>query len=399
MSLVDRFRDKIKSALGKINQPKEVVEKRIDEIPVPPVQPKKEELVLTVTNGTILRIALLVIIVVIGSRLISNIVDVLLLVLISIIIAAAVQPTIDKFEAKGWPRVVTALIVFIIGLGILSLMLIKLIPIVAEQILDLSKNVTNIVDKLINEGPQTLPLIGPSLQQMFGNVDPATLSKELQEPLQELGKSMLSFTTNAVGAAGRFAIGLFDFVAILVISFYMVIRGSNIDRFIKLITPQQFRPRTLKITNTILVRMGAWLRAQLLVMLFAFILSWIGFAAIGLRYSLFLALLAGIFSIIPVVGWITAGILATLLAITQSAWIVFGAIIIVIIVHFAEAYIFIPLVTERAVGLSPVAVIISLLFGAKLAGLLGILLAVPVATALTVLFEELNNGGSKDKSR
>ena len=359
----------------------------LDEIPPEdapaPLTHAPQEVMLDIKSATVVRIAILVLLGVMAFR----VVGVLLLVLTSLIIASALMPIVDRLATHRWPRSLSALLLYVVGLGVLTTLVASVIPLVAEQVLDLARNTQKIVTSLIREGPQSLPFIGPYVAKLFGGSDPALLARDLQQPLQDLGKSLLGFTTDAVGAVGKLTAGLFDFIAVIIISFYLLVRRSLLEGVVHAVTPLQFRRNVLERHRVIVSRMGSWMRAQLLVMLFAFILSWIGFSIVGLEYSLFLSLLAGIFSIVPVVGWITAGILAALLGLTQSVWVFIGVIVVIFIVHFFEAYIFIPLVTERAVGLSPVAVLIALLLGAKLAGFLGVLLAVPIATAVMLLLE------------
>lgn len=384
--LIERLRKSLRTLTLNTLRPEHV--RRPDPIPPLPHSAAATEMVLTIRSGTVVRVALLVLIVVTGFRLLGSLVDVLLLILFALIIAAALMPAIDWFQMHRWPRSVSTLVLYFLGVGLLVLLLILIIPLLAEQVLDLARNIQGIVDKLLREGPQTLPFIGPSLSRFFSSANPETLAQDLRQPLQELGTSLLSFTSNIFTGIGKVTAGLFDLVAVVIISFYMLVRRTLFGGFIKMVTPVAYQPSVLAQHQRIVERMGAWLRAQLLVMILAFLLSWAGFTIIGLKYGLFLSILAGIFAVIPVVGWISAGVLAAVIALTQSFWILVGVVIVVMVVHFAESYVFIPLVTERAVGLSPVAVIIALLVGAKLAGLLGVLLAVPIAAALALLLEE-----------
>lgn len=355
---------------------------------VPVTDRTEPETVFAIRSGTVVRVALIVLVVVVGFQLAAQVADALLLIVVALIIAAAAIPPVDALVRRGWPRTAATSLLFVIGIGVVTAIVVMLVPVLADELIDLAQNTRSLVEALVREGPQTLPVIGPSLARFTQNIDPEVLASELQQPLQELGKSLLSLTAGAAGAAGKLAIALFDLVGVVVISFYMVLRRSMLEGLTARLTPRGYRARALRLHGRILTRMGAWLRAQLLVMFFAFILSWIGFEIIGLKYALALSILAGVFSIVPVVGWFSAGILAALIALTQSVWVFLGALIVILVVHFFEAYIFIPLVTERAVGLSPVSVLIVLLLGAKLAGLLGVLLAVPITTAFAVLFED-----------
>lgn len=108
-----------------------------------------------------------------------------------------------------------------------------------------------------------------------------------------------------------------------------------------------------------------------------------------MKYAFLVAVIVGILEVVPYVGPIIAGGLATLLALSQSAILGLWTLIFFFVAQQVEGHILVPLLIKRLVGLNPVAVILALLVGAKLGGILGVLLAVPIAAVVDEFFDDL----------
>jgi predicted PurR-regulated permease PerM len=136
-------------------------------------------------------------------------------------------------------------------------------------------------------------------------------------------------------------------------------------------------------------KIGRWLRGQLLLSLIIFLMTYAGLTILGVRYALVLALFAGVTELIPYIGPFIGLVPALFIALTQSPIVALGVLVLYIIIQQLENYVIVPKVMQRAVGLNPIVIIVAMLVGAKMAGILGIILAVPVATALSVAVGDL----------
>jgi len=126
------------------------------------------------------------------------------------------------------------------------------------------------------------------------------------------------------------------------------------------------------------------------VLMFAiFILTFLGLTVLGVPYALSLAIIAGLLEIIPYIGPMLSAIPAIIIAFTVSPLTGFLVLVLYVLIQQFENHIIVPQVMRRAVGLHPVAVILALLIGFKLGGVLGAILAVPVATAISVFVGDL----------
>jgi len=124
-------------------------------------------------------------------------------------------------------------------------------------------------------------------------------------------------------------------------------------------------------------------------MLIVGLLVFIGLSVLGIKYALVLAVIAALFEIVPFIGPILAASPAVILAFFQSSFLALLVIILYIVVQQLQNYLIVPQVMKRTVGLNPVVIIIVLLVGGKLAGLLGIVLAVPAAAAIAEFLKDL----------
>ena len=183
--------------------------------------------------------------------------------------------------------------------------------------------------------------------------------------------------------------GIISFFIILVITFYLVVEEDGMKRFIKSITPTKHQPYVSQLINKMQLKMGHWLRGQLLLSLIIFAMVFVVLSIFGIKYALILALVAGIFEIIPYLGPIMAAIPAVFFAFAQSPSKALLVIVIYFLIQRVENDIIVPRVLGKSVGLNPLVVILAILIGAKLGGAVGALLAVPVTTALSVYFMDV----------
>lgn len=188
--------------------------------------------------------------------------------------------------------------------------------------------------------------------------------------------------------------GLLSFVLIIVISFYLAVQEKGIEEFLRLITPIQHERYVISLWKRSQRKIGRWMQGQLLLGLIVGVLVYLGLTILGVKYALFLAVLAALFEIIPVFGPILAAIPAVIFGFLDSLSLGFMVLGLYVIIQQFENHLIYPLVVRKVVGVSPIVVIISLIVGAKLAGFLGILLAVPVAAALIEFTDDIQ----KEKS-
>ncbi len=175
----------------------------------------------------------------------------------------------------------------------------------------------------------------------------------------------------------------------LVIAFYWLTERSSFKRFVFSLVPVDKKARARLLWDSVEEKLGAWVRGQLALMIFIGVLAGIGYTIMGLNFALALAVFAGLTELIPLVGPYLGGAPAILVALTQSLNLALVVIGYIVVLQLVEGNVLVPRIMEKAVGVSPLTVIVGILIGATLAGIGGALLAVPIAAAIQVTVNNL----------
>ena len=193
---------------------------------------------------------------------------------------------------------------------------------------------------------------------------------------------------NIFGALITFFGGILSTIVIVIVTYYLSLYDQSIKRSIRSLLPAKYQPYFSHLTLRMQDKIGLWLRGQLVLCLIIFFMVLIGLSLLGVKYVWVLALLAGVSEIIPYFGPIIGAVPAVFIAFTQSPELGLATLALYFFIQQAENYLIVPKVMQKAVGLNPVVIIIAMLIGAQVAGIFGILLAVPVTTALNVAFSD-----------
>jgi len=301
--------------------------------------------------------------------------DILIIVFVAIIIAAAINGPVSWLQRHKVPRLLGVIFIYLVLLLLLALIVTLIFPPLAEQ-----------VKQLATHFPEVMEKIGLSVQEWWGKYK---LEGNLQTLLDTVGGKLDQAAGSVFGTIVDLFGGLVSAVIILVISFYLAVQEKGAKRFLVSLTPNDHQSYLADLIERIERKIGGWLRGQLLLMFIVGLLTYIGLYFLGVKYALTLALVAALLEIIPYIGPILAGIPAVILAFFQSPFLALLVILLYVVIQQLENYIIVPQVMKRAVGLNPVVIIIVMLIGAKLAGLLGIILSVPMAAAVAEFLKDL----------
>jgi predicted PurR-regulated permease PerM len=304
--------------------------------------------------------------------------DVILILLVSFILASALNPWVNALQRRRIPRVLATVVIFLAFFGTFVLVLVLLIPPIATQVSDISRNLPAYYNRIMTDFDKFKEF---SLQQ--------NLLNSLQSSLQSLQSNLGQTTAGVFNAVASMFGGFMSFVFIVVITFYMLLEENAQKKFIKSITPSKYQPYLFQLLNRSQDRLRLWLRGQLILCLIIGFLAWLGLTIFGVKYSLVLGLWAGLTEFIPYLGPFLGAIPAVFIALTTGSFV--KAILVIgwyIVIQQLENHLIVPKVMEKTVGLNPLVVIIIMLVGGKLAGMVGILLAVPLALVIKVFAED-----------
>jgi predicted PurR-regulated permease PerM len=326
-----------------------------------------------ISSRTILR----VVIILAAAWFIYVIRDVLMMLFAAIIIAAAIEPVADRLQRRRIPRAVTVLGVYVVFLLIFSAVVTLLIPPLTAQVRQLAESLPHLV-QLLKDWRLLSPAIGD-----------AVAVQSIQDLLLRFGENLTNVGVSVVEQTRNIFSGVFSTLFVFILAFYLVIENDALLKILRLIIPREHFPYVERTVNRIQRGLGRWLLAQLALAVVVGVVVGLGLWLIGVKYALLLGLLAGLFEIIPVIGPIMAAIPGVVVALSQSVVIGVIAIAFYVLVQQLENHLLVPNIMRRAAGLNPLVTLVAILLGARLAGVVGIMLAVPVAIIITIFWSDL----------
>ncbi|MGH8245561.1 MAG: AI-2E family transporter, partial [Gammaproteobacteria bacterium] len=314
------------------------------------------------------------------TRLLVQITEILLIVLVSAILATGIAPVVHAIERRPWTRrqlrVSRTAAIAVVYLGVLLVLAGLTTLIVTPVVIEAQGFVANLPANL-----ERLEILLQELKTRYAWLpDLAGLVRRLPQEISNL----TGYFAPAAGVAFRFLGGIATFLTVLFLGFYMLVEGPVIKRGFLSFFPRSERKQVAGVLEEIGAKFSAWLRGQLLLGLIIGVAAGVGMAIIGMPYAVLLGIVAGITELIPVIGPVLGAIPAVFIAIFQPSWKLIFTIVWYTLIQQTEGNILVPRVMRHAVGLSPLLTILALVIGAKLLGLIGALLAVPVAAALQV---------------
>ena len=306
--------------------------------------------------------------------------DIIALLFVAVLIVSLIEPAVNWMQRKGIGRGVGILIIYFLVIVFLGLASFFLAPYLSAQFKDLYKK--------IPEYSQTINNLFSGAKDYFQFQD-ADLAASSQNFLDGLKNNFSDISGEIFATTVNFFSGLISVVIVFALVFYMTVREDGIKNFIVAVVPKKHEEYATSLIVRIKNKIGKWMQGQLFIMLTIFILDFIWLTILGIPYAFFLALFAGIMEIVPFFGPIISAIPGVILGFLISPWKGVMALILYIISQQIESQVIVPQVMKRAVGLNPIVVILSLLIGFKLGGVLGAILAVPIATGINIAVEDM----------
>jgi predicted PurR-regulated permease PerM len=310
-----------------------------------------------------------------------RIADLLMLVFIAALVAVYLSAITDA--AVRWarlPRALALALAIVATLVALAAVAALVAPPVIDQVQDLIGAIPNYlsqVDATIAGWTRRLPILR---RAGLGAGESGLVSTALKEGVIFLRGAIIPTAT----ATGLVAIGA---VAVLVMAIYLAVRPSLYQEGLLALVPPRHRSFARAIVFDIAATLRAWVGAQLLAMVMLATLTGIGLWLLGVPYWLAFAIFAGVAALVPFFGTLFSTLLPALLVLPERG--VLAALLVAslgVVVHLVEANLVSPIVMQRRVALPPVLTILSVLIAAELAGLLGMLVAVPtLATAIVLV--------------
>lgn len=269
------------------------------------------------------------------------------------ILMEALHPTVTKLQKLKIPRPIAILILYIVILAFVSFSVAGVVPLLVEQ--------TNGLVNTLPDAIANFSFFGASA------IDLSSQFKILENIPGEIAKTVVSLFSN-----------VFSAFVILVITFYLLLERRNFDDYSFNFFGIKGKVKALKIFGLLEKRLGSWLNAEILLMTIIGLLSYVAFLLLGLPYAVPLAILAGLLELIPNIGPTVSAVLAGLVGLTISPLTGVLAVLAGVLIQQLENNLIVPKIMKETVGINPLITILLLASGAKLGGIIGAILAVPI---------------------
>lgn len=327
-----------------------------------------------ISTGIIVRTILILL----GIWLLYQIRGIIAIFFVALIIAAAIEPAVNWLVGKKMPRSFSVLIIFLVLFFIVGGLASLLIPPLISQ---------------FNSFTQDFPLHLEKLTRAFSGLDYYFQSHGIEFSSQvflrnigeKISESSLQIFSTTIGVFT----GFISLIAMLSLTFYLAVKEKGMKNFLTSVVPATHVNYAVSLAERIRDKIGKWLQGQLFLMLIIFVLDFIALSLLDVPYALVLAIFAGVLEIIPYLGPIISAIPAVIIGFLISPLTGLLVLAAYIIIQQFENHVITPQIMKRAIGLNPVTVILALLIGAKLGGVLGAILAIPLAAAISVFVKDL----------
>ena len=273
-----------------------------------------------------------------------------------------------RHVSRGW----AITIVMLLLLSILVALLLTLLPALVDQIASLVKNIPVLVDTIQHWANQISQINFSKEYGIDFNLD------KLQQEVQNIGKTVVSGMATSLSAViAKLTSFTVTAITVPVMTIYMLYDGNKLAPFIQKVFPSKQQARISDILGRLNQTLAQYISGQVLEMIFVGVFTAVGYFMIGQKYALLLGVFAGITNMIPYVGPYIGLVPALFVALTDSFWQAFWVIVVVLIVQQVDSNLIYPRVMGASLHVHPLTIIVLLLAAGNIAGIAGMILAVP----------------------
>jgi predicted PurR-regulated permease PerM len=307
--------------------------------------------------------------------------QVVFILFIAIVMGTVIRPVVTWLYRRGLPRIAGVILVYLILLALIISFLLLLFPLIVEQGTTIAASVPGYYQSLREWMVNYPNLLIVRLSEFL----PATLPS--LQPIQQTAQQMLASAGQALGYVSLAAKAIFIAIVVLILAFHWTLDGPRIIQSLLPLISKEQRESISELISAMEAKIGSYLAGQGILCLIIGIMALIAYLLIGLPNALVLALLAGVFEAVPMIGpllgAIPAGVIALSIAPSKLIWVIVGTIVI----QQIENSLLVPRVMRKAVGINPFVSLLSLFAFSTLFGIAGALMAIPLAAIVQLLLD------------
>lgn len=288
--------------------------------------------------------------------------SVLLALFIALILMSALNPIVKVLEKKRIPRPLASLLLLILVMLMFAGLIASIIPAVIEQ-----------TRSLLTQFPEAMARLG------IVSIDQQIISDQLGSIPGNIAKLVINAFSNLIAI-----------FTLLVVTYYLLAERAHLHQYLVIFFSDHKKEEKIEqLINKFEHQIGGWIRGQLSLMLIIGILTYIGLSLLNVNYALPLAIIAGLFEIVPNIGPTISMIPAVLMASAISPVIALATIALYFLIQQFENNIIVPKIMQKAIGVRPLTTIVVLMIGITIAGVLGAILAIPSYLVIRIILQEI----------
>jgi len=309
------------------------------------------------------------------ARVLGSLSSVLILIGVAFFLAIGLEPAASWFVNRGLRRWLATTLVFVVFLAAMGGFVAAAIPPLVQQAEDLVHQVPN----YLQQAQDHSSAIG-RLNDRF----------HLQQRITDAVKGSGGSALNEVVSAGTAVFGaLADSLIVIVLTVYFLVDMPRIRTTMYRLVPGTRRPRAILIGDEVFAKVGAYVLGNVLISVITGVATFIWLIAFGVPYPLLLAIFVAVLDLVPIVGSTIAGVVSAAVALTVSLPVCIATVAFFIVFRLLEDYLLMPRIIGRAVKVPGLITVVAVLIGGALLGIVGALVAIPIAAALQLLTQEV----------
>ncbi len=315
---------------------------------------------------------------------------VVLPVVLALILYYLLRPVLRLLERFKVPHIWGILIIFLGGIGLLTLLSVLVFPFLRDQFQNLIEEFPDYFMRLLNNLDQFLrnSIFGNYYRDSSFNIEEliATLPTSIADTLQATVTGIITRVTSWISTITGVILSI---VIVPFILFYLLKDGDKLPGYFLKLLPPRFREDTKEVLREADKQLGAYIQGQLIVAFCIGVMVYIGFLIIGMDYALLLGALAMVTSVVPYIGPAIAITPAAIIALVTSPFMLVKLAIVWTVVQLVEGNLISPQVMGKTMYIHPVTIIFVLLTAGSLFGIVGVILGIPMYALLRVIISHL----------
>ncbi len=287
--------------------------------------------------------------------------EIIFTLFVALLIMVILNPLVRKLSRFRIPRGPSVLIVYFFVFGVVGVSLASVIPVLLEQTGNFAQGLPSYIEHL--------------------NINSAIADQVSRQLLAQVGTLPGRIVELTVSVVSNFI----SVLTVLTFTFYLLLLRDKLESQLVFLFGEKKSQEIGDLIDELEVKLGGWARGQLLLMVTVGFFNYIGLTLLGVPFALPLGILAGFLEILPYIGPVIAGIPAVVIGFGISPLIGAATVALAFLVQQVENYVLVPKIMERSVGVNPVVTLLSLAIGFRIAGIVGVLVSIPVVITLRVV--------------